>query len=143
MAHYPIPISADLQQPFPTEIERSAPPFHRLSYGGPPFANLFDQPINSRKLHRPRADTQQKIKFLPPFLALILSSTYFLVALCIILVIPILELVIGIVYIGQCTINPKIPIYLIVTGGCGVAGIGLTIVIVRHYLYLNQLFLIN
>jgi hypothetical protein len=135
MAHYPIPISSNQHQPMPMEIQRSFSPTHRPSYGGPPFANLFDQPIDSRKLPRPRVDTERRINFLPPFLALILSSTYFLVALCIILVIPILELAIGIVYVNQCSVNPNIPIYLIVTGGCGFAGVGLTIVIVRYHCY--------
>jgi hypothetical protein len=125
MAQYPIPISSYRQQPFP--------PTQRLSISGPPFSNLFDQQINNGRLPRPRADRQRKIKFLPPFLALILGSTYFLISLCIILVVPILELAIGIAYKNQCPINFYIPIYLIVTGACGIAGVGLTIVIVRYF----------
>jgi hypothetical protein len=133
MAQYPIPGSSSRQQAFPNEIQRSYAPTQRLSMGGPPFSNLFDDQINHGRLPRPRAASLHRINFLPPFLSLILGSTYFLVALCIILVIPILELAIGIAYKDQCTINTYIPIYLIVTGACGIAGIGLTIVIVRFY----------
>jgi len=133
MAQYLTSASSNRQQSLPTEIQPSFPHPHRLSYGGPPFSNLFDQQINNRKLPRIRVEGGQKIKFLPPFLSLILSSTYFLVALCIILLIPILELAIGLAYTNQCPINKYIPIYLIVTGACGIAGVGLTIVIVRVY----------
>ncbi len=130
MAQYPSPILSNQQQPFPTIIQRPYPPTQRLSVGGPPFTNFFDPQINHEKLPRQKYDTRKRIKFLPPFLSLILGSTYFLVALCIILVIPILELAIGIAYKDQCTINPYIPVYLIVTGACGIGGVGLTIVIV-------------
>jgi hypothetical protein len=132
MAQYPMSGSANLH---PTEIQRSFHPLQRPSVCGPPFSNLlFDQQINNVKLPRPKYETPKRVKFLPPFLSLILGSTYFLVALCIILVIPVLELAIGIAYNGQCTINNYIPIYLIVTGACGIGGVGLTIVIVRYYI---------
>jgi hypothetical protein len=131
MAQYPMTVSASQH---PTEIHHSFHPLQRPSVGGPPFSNLlFDQQINSLKLPRQRYETPKRIKFLPPFLSLILGSTYFLIALCIILVIPILELAIGIAYYGQCTVNSYIPVYLIVTGGCGIAGVGLTILIVSFF----------
>jgi hypothetical protein len=136
MEQYPAPISSNRQQSFPTEIQRSFHPTQRPSVGGAPFSNLFDPQINHLKLPRPRTDREKRIKFLPPFLSLILGSTYFLVSLCILLVVPILELVIGIVYVNQCPVNYYIPIYLIVTGACGIAGLGLTIVIVRFYLHI-------
>jgi hypothetical protein len=132
MAQYPSPILSNQQQPLPTIIQRPYPPTQRLSVGGPPFTNVFDPQINNEKLPRQKYDTRKRINFLPPFLSLILGSTYFLVALCIILIIPILQLTIGIVYINQCPVDSYIPIYLIVTGACGFAGIGLTIVIVRY-----------
>jgi hypothetical protein len=130
MEQYPTSVSANRQQ---LEIQRSFPATHRLSVGGPPFANLFDPQINDGKLPRPRADSFHRINFFPPFLSLILGSTYFLVVLCIILVVPILELAIGIAYKDQCTVNTYIPIYLIVTGAFGIVGIALTIVIVRYF----------
>ncbi len=133
MAQYPTSLSLNRQESFPSEIQRSYAPTHRLSVGGPPFANLFDPQINDGKLPRPRTESLKRINFFPPFLSLILSSTYFLVALCILLIVPILELAIGIAYSGQCTVNSYIPIYLIVTGACGIAGVGLTILIVRDY----------
>lgn len=129
MAQYSNPISSNRTQAL------SGP--QRLSFSGPPFANLFDQQLNTGKLPRLKPDGPRKIKFLPPFLSLILSSTYFLVVLCIILVIPTLELAIGLAYKDQCPVEKYIPIYLIVTGVCGMAGVGLTIVIVRFY-FLNK-----
>jgi hypothetical protein len=132
MALYPTSVSSNRQQSFPTEIQQSFHPTHRLSVGGPPFANLFDQQINDGDLPRPRTESLKRINFFPPFLSLILGSTYFLVALCILLIVPILELAIGIAYYGQCRVNSYIPIYLIVTGACGIGGVGLTIVIVRY-----------
>ncbi|CAF0807845.1 unnamed protein product [Adineta steineri] len=107
---------------------------HRLSFGGPPFTNVFDEQIHNEKLPRQTRDSAKKINFLPPFLALILGSTYFLIALCIILVLPILQLAIGIAYYNQCPVNFYIPIYLIVTGACGCAGVGLTIIIVVAFI---------
>ena len=133
MAQYPTSISTNRQASFPNEIQQSFHPIQRLSVGGPPFANFFDQSVNHRKLPHPKPEIAQRVNFLPPFLALILGSTYFLVALCIILIIPILELAIGLVYKDECDINRYIPIYLIVTGACGIAGVGLTLVIVRRY----------
>jgi len=130
MAHYPM--ASNRQPSFSNDIQRSYYPTSRLSVGGPIFSNVFDAPINHRKLPRPRMEVEKKIKFLPPFLSLILGSTYFLIVLCILLVVPIIELVIGIVYVNDCRINHYIPIYLIVTGACGIAGVGLTIVIVRY-----------
>ncbi|CAF1026292.1 unnamed protein product [Adineta ricciae] len=118
------------QEPLPAIYPRPYTSNHRLSVGVPQFSNVFAEPIKHDKLPRQTYDRTKRIRFLPPFLALILRSTYFLVALCIVLVIPILQLVFGIVYLDQCPINVYIPIYLIVTGACGIAAIGLTMVIV-------------
>jgi hypothetical protein len=65
--------------------------------------------------------------------AAVLGTTYCLVVLCILLIIPIIELAIGSTFRNQCTINPNIPTYLVVTGACGLASIVLTIAIVRYY----------
>lgn len=137
MAQYPTSISFNRQPSFPAEMQQSFHPAQRLSVGGPPFVNFFDQPINHRKLPHARPEIPKRVNFLPPFLALILGSTYFLVALCIILIVPIVELVIGIVYKDECDINHYIPMYLIVTGACGIAGVGLTLVIVRRFFFLS------
>lgn len=126
MAQYPSPVVLNHPQTFQT--------VQRLSFSGPPFSNIFDQQLNTGKLPRLKTDAPRRIKFLPPFLSLILSSTYFLISLCILLVVPILELAIGLAYKDQCPVNNYIPIYLIVTGACGIGGVGLTIVVVRFYL---------
>jgi hypothetical protein len=129
MAQYPQP--SRQQQQFQTEIQRPFPNTQRLSVGGPPFSNVFDDQINIRKLPRLRQNSLEKTSFLPPFLVLILSSTYFLIALCILLVVPILQLSIGLTYLSQCPVNRLIPIYLIVSGACGIGSIGLTIMMVK------------
>ena len=86
MAQYPMSTSSNRQTVVSNEIQRSFQPSQRLSLGGPPFSNMFDQPINNRKLPRPQHEIEKRVKFLPPFLSLILGSTYFLVALCILLI---------------------------------------------------------
>ena len=139
MAAYPISVSSNRQASFPSELQQPFHPAQRLSVGGPPFSNVFDQPINHQRLPQPRLETGKQIKFLPPVFSLILGSTYFLVALCIILVIPILELVIGIIYKDECDINRYIPIYLIVTGACGIGGVGLTLIIVRDHIRFHSI----
>ena len=111
-------------------LPRPYPQTHRLSVGVPQFSNVFADEIKSKKLPRQTQERTTRIRFLPPFIALILSSTYFLVVLCIVLTIPILQLVMGIVYFNQCPVNIYIPIYLIVTGACGIAAVGLTLVLV-------------
>lgn len=110
------------------------PPYiemHRTSISGPPFVNFFDGQILHDKLPRPQTKIEKKVNFLPPFLALMLGSTTFLVMMCILLVVPILELTIGLVYRTQCPINSNIPLYLIVAGACGIVTIALIIIIVR------------
>ena len=143
MAAYPISVSSNRQPSFPTDLRQPFYPPHRLSVGGPPFPSVFDQPINHKKLPLPKQETEKRVNFLPPFLSLILGSTYFLVALCIILVIPILQLVIGIAYKDECDINRNIPIYLIVTGACGIAAVVLTLIIVRSHFLFNDLRIID
>ena len=117
------PLQTQYQPPF-TDI-------HRPSISGPPVINFFDSQIHNEKLPRPQSRTEKKVNFLPPFLALTLGSTPFLIVMCILLVVPILELVMGLVYRTQCTINGNIPMYLIVSGACGVTTIVLMITIVR------------
>jgi hypothetical protein len=67
----------------------------------------------------------------------ILGTTYCLVTLCILLILPIIEVAIGSSFRDQCTIEPRIPTYLVVTGACGIASIVLTLAIVRYNLFLS------
>lgn len=82
-------------------------------------------------------DIHDQMKFIPKPLMIILKSTKCLISLCIALVVPIIEVAIGRAYQDQCTINPNIPVYLIVSGACGMATIGLTLVIVRENLFIS------
>jgi len=72
-----------------------------------------------------------KINFLPSWVTGVLGSGFSLIFLCIMLVIPILELVFGLVFQNQCTIDYRIPIYLIVSGACGIASISIILILVR------------
>lgn len=65
-----------------------------------------------------------------------LAVTVVVIVLCILLTIPILELVFGTTYRAQCPVNRNIPEYLIVAGACGIVGIGLALVIVRSHISL-------
>ncbi|CAF0806959.1 unnamed protein product [Rotaria sp. Silwood1] len=134
MAQYPIPKSSTQQQQVPIEIPRSFTSIQRPSVGGPPFSNFFDGYNNHSKLPRLSIASERRINFLPPFLSIILGSNYFLIVLCILLIVPILELAIGIAYQDQCSVNIYIPRYLIVTGACGIILIALTIMIIASFI---------
>ncbi|UJR23363.1 hypothetical protein I4U23_026373 [Adineta vaga] len=82
------------------------------------------------------ADTEPELKYIPTPVVAILGSIYTLIVLCILLIFPVLELAFGSYYRSQCPIEPNIPVYLIVTGACGLASIALTIVIVLSFLLL-------
>jgi hypothetical protein len=76
-------------------------------------------------------DNPKPIKFLPSWVTGVLGSGFCLIFLCILLVIPILELVFGLVFQNQCTIDNRIPIYLIVSGACGIGSISMASIMVR------------
>ncbi len=59
------------------------------------------------------------------------ESVFSLICLCIILVISILELVFGLIFANQCPIDNRIPLYLVVSGTCGIANIIMTFNFVR------------
>ncbi|CAF0797841.1 unnamed protein product [Adineta ricciae] len=79
-------------------------------------------------------DEDNKLNLIPGPILLILGSVYTLIVLCILLIIPILQLAFGGSYLGQCPVEPNIPVYLIVTGACGLASILLTIMIVLSFI---------
>ncbi|CAF3425832.1 unnamed protein product [Rotaria sp. Silwood1] len=78
-----------------------------------------------------RGTTENKdpIESIPKPILAIVSSIHCFVMLGVTLIIPILEVAIGASYRDQCPMNPNIPIYLIVTGACGMASIVLVLVI--------------
>ncbi|CAF4230644.1 unnamed protein product, partial [Adineta steineri] len=64
----------------------------------------------------------------------IAGSVQTFVLLCVLLVIPILQLAIGASFQNQCPVSPNIPTYLIVSGACGIATIVLTIIMTLAYI---------
>ncbi|CAF1343593.1 unnamed protein product [Adineta steineri] len=58
----------------------------------------------------------------------IITSVVIFVLLCVLLVIPILQLAIGTSFQNQCPVSPNISTYLIVSGACGIATIVLIII---------------
>jgi hypothetical protein len=66
--------------------------------------------------------------------ALLLGSTYILISFCILLILPILQVAFGASFVGQCPINSNIPIYLIVSGVCGISSIMLILISVSRHL---------
>jgi hypothetical protein len=113
----------DRQQTYSTSPQRNT--------GELNFSNILDLEAQRGKPTVTTDTTENPLKYIPGPLMVILSSTYCLVILGILLVIPILELAIGAAYINQCTINSNIPVYLIVTGVCGITSIILSLTIVR------------
>ncbi len=69
-------------------------------------------------------------EFFPSWFTGILGSGFCLIFLCIILVVPILELIFGLIFQNECPIDNRIPIFLIVTGACGIGSILLSLIMV-------------
>lgn len=120
------------EYPLRKPIENHYLDARRLSFNGPPVIDLFDARPETIRLPRSPKNPAPKVKFLPPIFVLMLGSTYFLVFLCIMMIIPILQLCIGIVYFSKCPINSKIPVFLIVAGAGGLTNILLMILIVSQ-----------
>ncbi|CAF2424773.1 unnamed protein product [Rotaria sp. Silwood2] len=85
-------------------------------------------------IERGTNENRDPIESIPKPILAILGSIHCLVILCVTLIIPILEVAIGASYRDQCPINSNIPVYLIVTGACGMATIVLAVVIVAAFI---------
>jgi hypothetical protein len=124
--------SVSQQQELQTDRQRPYSTSQQHSDGNWSFTNVLNIEENKGTTSGTIGEAKNPMKFIPEPLFIILGSTYCLVILCILLVVPILELAIGAAYRNQCTINSNIPVYLIVTGACGIASIVLTMAIVRY-----------
>jgi hypothetical protein len=62
-------------------------------------------------------------KYIPSWIHSKYGSVFSLIFLCIILVISILELVFGLIFANQCPIDNRIPLYLVVSGTCGIGNV--------------------
>jgi hypothetical protein len=101
--------------------------------GEPQFSNVFDIEGQREKTYGTiNEKNEKKLDIIPGPIAILLGSTYCFITLCILLIFPILQVAFGAAYRDQCTINPNIPIYLIVTGACGMGTIFLILIIVRY-----------
>jgi len=65
------------------------------------------------------ADGSNIHRYIPSSVKTLFGSTVFLICIGIMSIIPIIQLIIGIHFKGQCTINQHIPTYLFVAGICG------------------------
>ncbi|CAF1456874.1 unnamed protein product, partial [Didymodactylos carnosus] len=124
---------AALQRYTPNEQEyvNSSPPFTDIVSDRstrPP--SIIEQPTPQSKGRAKDEELPRIDQVLPGPITVILGSTYCLVVLCVILIIPILQVAIGASYKNQCRLEPYIPIYLIVSGSCGIATLVLVIVVV-------------
>ncbi|CAF0917962.1 unnamed protein product [Adineta ricciae] len=62
------------------------------------------------------------------------GTTYFLISTLLASIIPIIELAIGLSYKGQCPIDQRIPTYMIVAGICGLALVGLSVLLALTFM---------
>jgi hypothetical protein len=120
------------KQKIPIEGQKSYFTSEEIGAGGPTITEVFKMEENKEEKPTTISEEDKSSSFIPKSLVVILGSTYCLIILCVLLVVPILELAIGATYRNQCPINSNIPVYLIVTGACGIATIVLTIAIVRN-----------
>jgi hypothetical protein len=120
------------QQQSHIERQRTYTTPTQRSVDNPPFTNVLSAEPPTERPYVTTNDDENKLNFIPKPVLGILGSTYCFITLCILLVFPILHVAIGGAYIGQCPIQPYIPVYLIVTGSCGMASIVFTLAIVRY-----------
>lgn len=80
-------------------------------------------------------EAQGQMPYIPAPLATALSSVPCFIFLCVLLIIPVLQLAFGATYKHQCPIQPFIPTYLIVSGACSLVGILLVLIVVRNILF--------
>ncbi len=132
MATYSSSMHQQQQQQIQIEGQQSYSISRQFGAGDPPFTDVLKIEENREERPGTISEDEKNTGFIPKSIAVILGSTYCLIILCVLLVVPILELAIGAAYRNQCPINPNIPVYLIVTGACGIASIVLTIAIVRN-----------
>jgi len=95
-----------------------------------PSQQIFVQKSQKQNIRNMETE-QDAFDRIPKPLIAIIGSTYCFIVLCVLLVIPILEIAIGGAFRNQCPINSNIPVYLIVTGVCGLASILLALAVVR------------
>ena len=85
-----------------------------------PFPQYFPVPVTL-----PKRKTRY-VREKPPGLFTTLATGGFhsiaaLIYICFLLALPITKLVLGIIYVKDCPINKKIPVYIIISGACGLA----------------------
>jgi len=120
------------QQQIQIEGQQSYSTSRQVNSVATTFTEVFNIEENREERPAKMSEDDKNSSFIPKSIAVVLGSTYCLIILCVLLVVPILELAIGATYRNQCPINSNIPVYLIVTGACGIATIVLTIAIVRN-----------
>jgi len=119
------------QQQIPIESQRPYSTSPQRNVNDPPFTSVIDAEPQKERSYGTMDENEKKLDFIPGPVAAILGSTYCFIILCVSLIFPILHVAFGGAYLGQCPISPNIPIYLIVTGSCGMASIVLTLAVVR------------
>ncbi|CAF1429972.1 unnamed protein product [Didymodactylos carnosus] len=82
------------------------------------FVRSSERNIEKKQVKIQRRQPDPKV---PGFLAVHFGSTSFLVSLSLYAIIAIFQFVVGLVYIGQCPVQKLIPVYMIVSGACGLA----------------------
>lgn len=70
-----------------------------------------------------------------------IASIRILIIFCALLIIPVLKFAFGVHFIDKCPINPKIPIYLVVFGICGIVWILLFYLLVCLYRIMHLTFI--
>ena len=97
-----------------------------------PFTNAPQTEGQGQQTRQPTRTLPKPLNNMSRILLGTFGSTLCLVILCLLLAIPILQIVIGTIYRDVCPINPKIPIYLIVSGASTIACIVVLLLVVRY-----------
>ncbi|XP_038055455.1 transmembrane protein 272-like [Patiria miniata] len=97
------PADPSIEAPPPAydEIAQDAPPSYQAIFG---------------KMQDAKNTSSTPVHFLVKVISILLNTIVVTVVLGVMLAVPIAMIVVGAIYINDCPVEPKIPIYLVVTG---------------------------
>ncbi|XP_071787240.1 transmembrane protein 272-like [Asterias amurensis] len=95
----------------PKENEAPPPRYEDVAKEAPPsYQDIFGQMQDAKK------SSSTPMEFIAKIISILLSTLLVTIVIAILLAIPIAMIVLGAVYMKECPVEPKIPVYLVVAG---------------------------
>jgi hypothetical protein len=124
---YTLPTRVQEYSPSPNPSSRthlSEQPFYQISPPPSPYQIVrvpFQRPSPIRRIKRNKYRQEKTPGLCTTLCTGGLGTLAVLIYLTIVLALPTTKLVLGILYINECPVNKNIPLYMIVSGACGLA----------------------